>query len=80
MKNSSKCYLEIVNLKRRRDNTIRDLTSISMSLVFIRIPMTEGLYVCKDLDMYSLARISVVVIIYEWVNYGHEIGFRDGYT
>ena len=40
--------------------------------------MTEGLYVCNDLDLYDSASLSVVVIIYGWINYGHEIGFRDG--
>ena len=42
--------------------------------------MTDGLYVCSDLNLYGSESLSVFVIIYEWIDYGHEIGFCDGYA
>ena len=43
----------------------------------IQIPMTEGLNVCEDLDLYDSTRIFMIIIIQEWVNYENMIRFRD---
>ena len=65
--------------KLKVDNIILNEFDVVIYIIcIIWIAFDGEIIVCYDLDLYSLARLSVVVIIHEWVDYGYEIGFRDG--